>query len=99
MNRVLCLSAIAICTAALVARGETLDKLIIPPSDLRISPPGTFALSLWPQRPLTPRVPSPNNVEPRRQAVPKDWIPKEFNGMRFFIVPIDARAAIPLTPR
>jgi len=78
--------------------GGASDQLIIQPSDLRIVPAGTLALPLWPHLPLTTRVPSPNKVEPPRQAVPKAWIPKEFNGMRFFIVPIDERAAIPLTP-
>lgn len=47
-------------------------------------------LETWlgqPRRPGIVPVPSPRL---RGRQIPKDWLPREFNGMRYYIIPIDS---------
>jgi hypothetical protein len=92
MRKIVYLSAVAVCAAAVAANPASADVSTTQPFGLFNVKPGVRLPPLWPQLPLqtlpAPRLRLPDELQIPVQGVPRDWIPRQFNGMRFYIVQI-----------
>jgi hypothetical protein len=93
MRKIGLLSAMVIGALSGVSRGEPLEDLFkVPPKMERVEPQAP----LFRFTPFSLRRDQLNMLQPN---VPSNWLSREFNGIRFYIVPVAGAPSIPLTPR
>jgi hypothetical protein len=79
MKRIIGMSVVVLVALATVCAADKIDIYTVVPPGQWITPP---------KAPLPLRLP-PVLIQPTPRQVPPGWVPKEFNGMRFYVIPID----------